>query len=61
MTTREADKIIKAGQPVTVFAEHFRETFTTTFVARDRYSIRDDRGHVYDRADLSIIRERGQA
>lgn len=55
MTTREADKIIKAGQPVTVFTEHFRETFTTTFVSRDRYSIRDDRGHVYDRADLRIL------
>ncbi len=54
MTIKEADKIIKAGQPVTVHNSHFNETFTTTFIYRDRYYICSADGN-FERADLEIV------
>ena len=42
MTPREADKIIKAGKPVTVHHSYFNETFTAIFTKRDRSSIYAD-------------------
>ena len=55
MTPRQADRIIKNGQPVTVRNEWFGETFTATFIRRDRRSIYCADGGVYDRADLTIL------
>ena len=55
MTPREADKIIKAGKPVTVHSEDFNETFTAVFTNRDRRNIYADYGGKFDRADLVIV------
>ncbi len=60
MTPREADKIIKAGKPVTVNALSWDgriiETFTATFVSRDRFCIATDNGGKFDRPSLQLVR-----
>jgi len=53
MTPKQADKIIKAGKPVTVRTK-YNETFTDTFISRDRWLIRSATG-TYDRGDLELI------
>jgi len=55
MTGRQADKIIKAGKPVTVHNAIYNETFTTLFTERDRYNIYSVNGHIYDRVELQIV------
>lgn len=54
ITPRIADRLIRNGRPVTVTNERYRETFTTTFVKRDKYSIYSADGGVYDRKELTI-------
>jgi len=56
MTPKQADKIIKAGVPVTVKNFQFGETFTAIFVSRDRFSITTQDGGLYSRDDLDIIK-----
>ena len=55
MTTREADKIIKQAKPVTVHNSHWDETFTATFVKRDRYLIYSEDGGVFERDELEVV------
>ena len=54
MTTREADRIIRAGQPVTVHNPFYGETFTAVFVRRDRYNIYTEEGGKFDRKELQL-------
>jgi hypothetical protein len=56
MTTRQADQIIRKGQPVTVRDTHFNEVFTTTFVRRDRWHLYTAKGGVYERGDLTLLK-----
>jgi len=55
MTPREADKIIKAGQPVTVRNTVWNEQFTVVFVGRDRWNMFTDQGGVMDRGELVVV------
>ena len=55
MTPRQADAVIKADRPITVQNTKYGETFTATFVSRDRYDLYTDTGSVYDRGELTII------
>ena len=55
MTPKQADKLIASGQPVTVHNSDYDETFTATFVSRDRYSITSDTGGIFDRSDLEVV------
>jgi len=55
MTTREADKIIKKGEPVTVHNAFYNETFSARFVRRDRYRLYSDDGGIYERNELEIV------
>ena len=55
MTTREADRVIRAAQPVAVQSRDFNETFTATFVRRDRHNIYSDTGGVFDRDELKLV------
>jgi len=55
MTPAKADKIIREGKPVTVHNARYDETFTKTFVKRDRYSLYSDDGGVFERSDLEIV------
>lgn len=59
MTPAQADRIIAEGKPVTVHNPKYGETFTVTFVRRDRHSIYAQGGGVFDRADLQITNEKG--
>lgn len=59
MNTREADKIIKAGKPVTVHNPVYAETFTVKFVRRDRYNLYSENGGKFDRAELKIVKLKG--
>ena len=56
MTTRQADRIIKREQPVTVHNTRYNETFTALFLRRDRYLIYSKNG-VFERADLELLPE----
>lgn len=58
MTPREADRIIKVGKPVTIYAPKYNETFTTTFTQRDRRTISDDKGGKWHRDELELIEDR---
>jgi len=68
MTPRQADKVIKAGLPVTV-RDNYGDTFTARFTRRDRWNIWTDGAEVpplapnqshlgdprqYDRTDLTL-------
>ena len=55
MKTKQADKLIKAGKPVTVRNTHFDETFTTTFISRDRYTITAADGGLFERDELEVV------
>jgi len=55
MTTREADKLIRAGVEVKVRSAFYGEEFTALFVSRDRRLIRSSTGGVYERADLILV------
>ena len=58
MTTKQADKIIVTGKPVTFYNNHTGEKFTGVPVSRDRYNITitvENLNGVFDRSDLSII------
>ena len=54
MTPKQADKIILQAKPVTVHNARWDETFTTTFIRRDRYSIYSVDGGVFDRGELEV-------
>jgi hypothetical protein len=56
MTPRQADQIIKKGEPVTVRSLTYNETFTAVFISRDRWNIRTADG-LYDRGDLEIVED----
>ena len=57
MTTRQADKLIKDGKPVTIHNTFYCETATVTLVSRDRWNVRTECGMVLDRGELEIIQE----
>ena len=54
MTPREADRIIKAAQPVKVSSRLEPEGFTALFVRRDRWNIYSADGGVFDRGELTL-------
>lgn len=55
MTTKQADRIIKAGNIVVVRNAKYDDLFAALFVQRDRFNIYDGDGRVYDRAELEIV------
>ena len=55
MTPRQADQIIKLNKPVTVHNTNYNETFTVTFIKRDRFNIHTSTGGVFDRSELVIV------
>ena len=55
MTTKQADKIIKAGAPVQFTELGYIRVHTLIFVSRDRFSIRGEHGELFDRGDLTLI------
>lgn len=61
MSPKEADKAIKAGKPIKVYNDRFRETFTFTPVSRDRWNIIGSRGEKFDRGELKIIKDNPMA
>ncbi len=54
MTPQQADRIIKAGIPVTV-RDAYGDVFTRVFTARDRRMIDSASGGRFERSDLTII------
>jgi hypothetical protein len=57
MSPKEADKVIKAGKPITVYNDYFRETITFIPVSRDRWNIIGSKGEKFDRGELKILKE----
>ena len=55
MSPKEADRVIKAGSPITVYNDHFRETLTFIPVSRDRWNIIGSKGEKFDRGELEIL------
>ena len=55
MTPKQADKLIRTAQPVTVYNADYDETFTRTFVRRDRLYIFSADGGVFARAELEVV------
>jgi len=55
MTPRQADRVIKAGKPVTVYNSHWDETFTAVFVSRNRRMIMSADGGVFHRDELELV------
>ena len=56
MTPRQADKLIKAGKPVTLHNAFYDETMTdVVIVRRDRWNIYLADGAVMDRGDCEVI------
>lgn len=55
MTTTQADKIIKAGQPVKVRGPLDPRGFVAVFVRRDRWNIYSADGGTFDRGDLVLV------
>ncbi len=54
MTPQQADRIIKAGVPVTV-RDAYGDVFTRVFTARDHRMIEVSTGGRFERSDLTII------
>lgn len=58
MTTRQADKLIAAGKPVTFYDPTYCDTFIGTPVRRDRRNLYiihpNGREGTWDRADLVV-------
>lgn len=59
MTPRQADKIIKAGKPVTVTNAKYGETFTAIFIKRDRTCIESADGGKFHRDHRSTSAKAG--
>ncbi len=57
MTPTQADRIIKAGVPVTV-RDKYGDVFTRTFTARDRRMIDSSDGGRFERADLTPVEDK---
>jgi hypothetical protein len=57
MTPRQADKLIKSGQRVTLYNTWFREySANVLLVARERGNVRTDKGQVLSRDELVLAR-----
>jgi len=54
MTTKQADRAIKSGEPIAVEWPDFRSHATIVIVRRDRHNIYTADGGKYDRADTVI-------
>lgn len=55
MTPKQADRIIAQGQPVTVHNTAYNETFTATFVRRDRRMMDTAEGGRFHRDELELV------
>lgn len=55
MTPRQADKIIKAGKPVTVETPLADEPHVVLLVSRDRWNVTGLGGGVFDRGDMKLV------
>ena len=55
MTPRQADRIIKKGEPVTFYEPFEGRTFTRVFVRRDRWNIYTEQGEKLDRGELTLV------
>ena len=55
MTTKQADKAIKSGQPVTLRNTQFDETFTVVIVSRDRWTVTSADGGRFERDELEVV------
>ena len=61
MTSRQADKLIASGNPVTLYTINFPQTFTAVITSRNRFSIYfkygDDSGRsgVIARDEVQIV------
>lgn len=58
MTTRQADRIIKAGEVVRLYFPRYREEWEGVIVSRNRWSIRTADGRVFDRSECVIVTAR---
>lgn len=56
MTPRQADKLIKSGQPVEL--RMYGEVFVAVIVRRDRWNIYLADGAVMDRGDCEVIKSK---
>ena len=56
ITPRQADKIIKDGQPVKL-RSIYGETFEAIFTSRDRWHMYTADGGKYDRTDMEVIQD----
>jgi hypothetical protein len=55
MTTKQADKAIKSGNPVTLRSEFYHECIELVIVRRDKHNIYGDKGQVIDRSDVELV------
>ena len=55
MTTKQADKAITSGSPITLHNARYNETVTCVLVSRDRYTVTTATGSVFERDELEII------
>lgn len=55
MTPKQADHIISQGKPATVHNASYNETFTATFVRRDRRMIDTAEGGRFHRDELELV------
>ena len=55
MTTKQADKLIAAGKPVTLYNRLHNETIRDlTLVRRDRWHVYGAEGQKFDRGELDL-------
>ena len=57
MTPKQADKLIKSGQPVEL-RSMYGEVFVAVIVRRDRWNIYLADGAVMDRSDCEVIKSK---
>ena len=55
MTTKQADKLIKSGEQVTLHNARFNETFTVVLVSRDRHTVTSQDGGRFERDELEVV------
>lgn len=54
MTSKQADKLIRSGEKVTVVNSFYNEEITTVFISQDRHNVYSIDGGKFDRAELTI-------
>ncbi len=55
MTTKQADKAIKLGEPVKLRNVRYDEIFSVVLVSRDRWTVTTSTGSRFERDELEIV------